>query len=691
MSRGVNVLLALKDQFSEPMKKAANTSKEATRAMKSANNSLANFGRGMNDRFNSLAGTFQHIAGTILTLGGVLTTAGLAEYGRECAAAAQEQLVAETKLEAVLKNVTSLQAIGPNAYKEATQNLVKMAGEYQKVGIIGDEITINGMQQLATFQLSEKSIKTLTGGMLDMAAQQKGVNVNMEDMFTYANMIGKAMTGQATALSRVGVTMTDEQKALIKMGTEEERAATIAEVLAQNFGGVNEALAKTDVGKIKQAKNAYSDMQEEIGFKLIPLQAKLASVFSKILPDIQKVALTIMDKLGGAFDNITPTIEKFAGKLPDMLDKLSEIVSNVFTVLGNAFSFLINNSNVLLPLIAGIVTAFESFKAVSTIMTVVNGFIDLKNKVTIAGGAMKFLSASFATFPAAWIALAIAGIVAAFVYLWNNCETFRNGIMNIFNSLKALAAGITDFFSGVVESIAGALSPLIEAISTQWEALGPKFAIIGEALMSVWDNYISPFLSFMGGIFVSNIGVAIGAAITIFSGIIGAVAGIMGGLMEVLNGVIEFIAVIFSGQWSEVWGAIADIFLGIWHIITGAFDGFISGVSGAIQGLVNSVSSIHLPSLGGGGGGETGEHNAAGTAYWKGGLTHANEAGGEIMNLPRGTQIIPHDLSLKALSASKPNITISLTVAGNVIGNEDFMNQCGEFVSERIMGALANT
>lgn len=37
--------------------------------------------------------------------------------------------------------------------------------------------------------------------------------------------------------------------------------------------------------------------------------------------------------------------------------------------------------------------------------------------------------------------------------------------------------------------------------------------------------------------------------------------------------------------------------------------------------------------------------NATGTDFWRGGLTSVNEMGGEIMNLPRGTQIIPHDLS----------------------------------------------
>lgn len=40
-------------------------------------------------------------------------------------------------------------------------------------------------------------------------------------------------------------------------------------------------------------------------------------------------------------------------------------------------------------------------------------------------------------------------------------------------------------------------------------------------------------------------------------------------------------------------------------------------------------------------------HNAAGTNDWRGGLTYVHERGGELINLPQHTQIIPHDLSVE--------------------------------------------
>ena len=46
------------------------------------------------------------------------------------------------------------------------------------------------------------------------------------------------------------------------------------------------------------------------------------------------------------------------------------------------------------------------------------------------------------------------------------------------------------------------------------------------------------------------------------------------------------------------------------------------------------------------------EGNATGTNFWRGGLTRINEEGGEILNLPRGTQIIPHDVSMEIARAA---------------------------------------
>lgn len=56
-------------------------------------------------------------------------------------------------------------------------------------------------------------------------------------------MMGKVIEGQTGALSRYGYSFTEAQEQILKFGTEEQMAATLAEVVGQAVGGVNKALA----------------------------------------------------------------------------------------------------------------------------------------------------------------------------------------------------------------------------------------------------------------------------------------------------------------------------------------------------------------------------------------------------------------------------------------------------------------
>ena len=59
------------------------------------------------------------------------------------------------------------------------------------------------------------------------------------------------------------------------------------------------------------------------------------------------------------------------------------------------------------------------------------------------------------------------------------------------------------------------------------------------------------------------------------------------------------------------------------------------------------------------------------------------------MNLPSGTQISPHDVSVKQGGGTK--VTVNVTVQGNVIGNREYTEQVGAYVGRKVLAALGNT
>lgn len=172
--------------------------------------------------------------------------------------AANVQIEAETKLETVMRQRM-------NATDSLIQSVKDLASEQQALGVIGDEVQLMGAQQMATFLTEKASIDTLLPAMNNLLAQQKGLNATGQDAVQIGNLIGKVMQGNVGALTRVGITFTDAQKKMLKYGTEAERASTLAQVITDNVGNMNAALAATDAGKAKQLSNTFGDLQEDIG------------------------------------------------------------------------------------------------------------------------------------------------------------------------------------------------------------------------------------------------------------------------------------------------------------------------------------------------------------------------------------------------------------------------------------------
>ena len=153
----------------------------------------------------------------------------------------------------------------------------------------------------------------------------------------------------------------------------------------------------------------------------------------------------------------------------------------------------------------------------------------------------------------------------------------------------------------------------------------------------------------------------------------------------------------------ELWDGIKTMFGGIKDSIVGAFNSakeavgsFFSWIGdklSALDGAIESVPVIGSIYRGIKGAGSwvidkvTG--HATGTSYFPGGWTRVNERGGEIMRLPGGTQIIPHDVSRRMVGGT--TVQVYVTVQGNVIGNQAYAESLGETIAQKLLRALRNS
>ena len=244
----------------------------------------------------------------------------------------------------------------------AAKSTMELASAIQKQGVIGDEVTLSGAQQLATFAKMPATVNKLLPAMDNLLVQQKGYNATADDAKNIANLFGKAMMGQTGALKRVGISFDEEQEKVLKYGTEEEKAAMLAEVVTQNVGNMNKVFAQTDEGKMAQVRNSLGDFGERLGHVLLPALASVADwLNTSVLPAIEKVV---------SFLEAHPVIAKIAvgiaalltvgGPLLIFIGSLVSAIGTIMTIIpaiAGAFSFLAGPVGIVLAIITALTIA----------------------------------------------------------------------------------------------------------------------------------------------------------------------------------------------------------------------------------------------------------------------------------------------------------------------------------------------
>lgn len=246
---------------------------------------------------SNVGNVFRNAYGALNNLTGVMDT-----YIQKANAAAE----AQTKLTTVMRqrmDATDADVAAVNAAVKAQTEL----------GVVGGTVQRQGLQQLATFAAQKQTLIALLPAMNNLLTQQKGLNATSEDAVGIANLLGKALMGQTSALKRVGITFSDAQAEAIKAGDEGTRAAMIAEIITQNVGNMNAELAKTDAGRVKQLANEFGGVLTNIGKQLAPFQEYIA-LFGQI-----GMAVTGVVQFGTALWGVGAAAVAGAGKLAALI------------------------------------------------------------------------------------------------------------------------------------------------------------------------------------------------------------------------------------------------------------------------------------------------------------------------------------------------------------------------------------
>jgi hypothetical protein len=182
--------------------------------------------------------------------------------------------------EDAINKLNSALAISGNYSKETSEDFQAFASALQQTTKFGDEATLSAAALIESLSnLSGEGLKKATASAADLSAAL-GI-----DLQSAAQLVGKAMTGEVSSLSRYGIQVQ-------KGATAAESASNAMEALQKKFGGAAAAQVNTFSGAWTQLNNQFGDLQEMTG-ELITKNPVVIAMFKEFSEVMGGLSLSI--------------------------------------------------------------------------------------------------------------------------------------------------------------------------------------------------------------------------------------------------------------------------------------------------------------------------------------------------------------------------------------------------------------
>lgn len=364
----------------------------------------------------------------------------------------------------------------------------------------------------------------------------------------------------------------------------------------------------------------------------------LATAIDNSTGSAERMSDVMLDNLAGQITIIMSGVESLALAIGERLTpyarKLANSVKKVVTAFNNMTDEQKDTALKIGVLIAIIPVAILIFgKMVKGISGAIGAYSKFSKTVQKAGSIFKVIFS-----PANKIVLVMTAIALVAVLVIKYWEPIKGFFLDLVSEIRSyLEACGVDFnkmketFNKVVQAIGLAIQALISFFMGLWEKIKPLVELFGMSIFVVCHEIVGAFRGMMTG-----------------------VGNIINGLMSLFGGLIDFIVGVFTGNWTKAWQGVKDIFSGIFEGIAGVcksvMNTIIGFINGGIRGL-NKLTNFKLPDVLGGQqiGFSIPEIPMLykGTDNWKGGTAMIHDRGAEIVDLPRGSRVYPHDESIK--------------------------------------------
>ena len=549
----------------------------------------------------------------------------------------------------------------------------------------------------------------------DYVLSQAGTDINsmMMGMKTMTNKVddcARAGSTAGTAFGELGISWAD----LKGKSREDIFALTIERLQGCQDETKRAALANDLFGKSGQnlapllnegaeATEALKQAARDYGFVLDDEAIDAGVAFTDAMDTMKRSLQTVGVALGTA---VMPVLTDFCYFVAENIPKVAQNVRAV----ADKFNELPTPIRNLVPIILAVLTASAPALKLASMLTG-----KLAGIVRVAGQGAGLLGKMFALPPTALLIVGvIAAITAAFIYLYNTNEEFRAKMDETWAAIKAAMepalASLLEAWQSVQPAVEAVVQAIASILSIVLPVLAQIIAAVAQAVAAILPivaSFIAYFMQVMAAIiqavseaiqfimglvqkitafikasiqtiqavhtafktFLTSLWAAIASFVSgkwdamksKVQAVISAMKSIAQSLQAPVNAVFTAIGNHISSTFTRIqkaWQGLKNFASGVASGISNAFSRMVSRVKGIVNGFIgraNSAISV-INSLPGVSVGYI-PYLKHGTKNWAGGFAMMNEGGrGEMVFLPNGAQVIPHDVSMSyAKEAARSN------------------------------------
>lgn len=522
------------------------------------------------------------------------------------------------------------------------------------------------------------------GGVETLFKDNAGiVKANADAAFRTAGLSANEYMEQVTSFSA---------SLLSSLGGDTKKAASVADMAmvdmadnANKFGtdigliqNAYQGFAKQNYTMLDNLKLGYGGTQEEMQ-RLLDDAGKLTGVTYSMdsLADVYNAVHAIQENLGVTGTTAKEASETFSGSFASMKSAAMNLLGNMAIggdvegsmkqLVNTASTFLFDNA---VPMVSRVISSFPTAlktgieSAVPAIKTAgaeaVAGLKDsvmgalppgMEDTVNRLFGGIKNLGKGFLSAKPQLVSFGTA-LVSTFQNLGGSCirslssvittvQTALPAVLPVFQTVVTTIGNLLAQAAPVIAGLVGAIGIAVTALAPVFQTI---FTAIGEKVSTV-IGIVSSKMDFIKNV-IATAAPAIGTVLTTAWSIISPVLDILITTFEMVLDVTEAVWPTVQSTIEQVWEVLEPIFSSI-----GKGADMLAGAWTKVKGLITGDSGAGST---GGNGNEPGK-NAGGDNHWRGGPTWVGEKGPELIELPRGTRILPHKESV-AWARQRDNI-----------------------------------